>query len=223
MKRMNHFSKLGIIAIAMVTSLSLLLSGCSAASDTTNNTDIQKANINTNSNISVASEPAAEVSKSHGGAAALGSLSNDLAANPNIDPTSAPAQTSEPIPSPTPTPTPETEADPVSEPENEAPEYQEPEQAYEYNSDPDYYSEPEPETYYEPEPEPEAEEEEYYEPEPEYYDEPEEEANEEMVYVSRTGECYHSRSNCSNMKDPSYVTVSEAEAMGRRPCKKCYG
>lgn len=42
------------------------------------------------------------------------------------------------------------------------------------------------------------------------------------VYVSRTGECYHSRAGCSNMKSPMYISIDEAKNMGRRPCSKCY-
>jgi len=52
--------------------------------------------------------------------------------------------------------------------------------------------------------------------------EAQEKANEQMVWVSRTGSCYHSNPNCSNMKDPWEVPLSQAENMGRRACKKCY-
>ncbi len=45
---------------------------------------------------------------------------------------------------------------------------------------------------------------------------------ERMVWVSRTGTKYHSNPNCSNMKNPSHQTQSEAEAIGRTPCSKCY-
>jgi glucan-binding YG repeat protein len=45
---------------------------------------------------------------------------------------------------------------------------------------------------------------------------------EQMVWVSRTGTKYHSKSNCSNMKNPSHKTLSEAESLGRTPCSKCY-
>lgn len=45
---------------------------------------------------------------------------------------------------------------------------------------------------------------------------------EQMVWVSRTGTKYHSDSNCSNMKNPSHMTQSEAESLGRTPCSKCY-
>ncbi|MFT4106221.1 MAG: hypothetical protein QM657_10715 [Lacrimispora sp.] len=45
---------------------------------------------------------------------------------------------------------------------------------------------------------------------------------EKMVWKSRTGTKYHSNPNCSNMKNPSHVTQSEAEADGRTPCSKCY-
>lgn len=44
----------------------------------------------------------------------------------------------------------------------------------------------------------------------------------DMVWISRTGKKYHRNSSCSNMKNPSQVTKSEAEAMGLTPCKKCY-
>ena len=107
---------------------------------------------------------------------------------------SDPQETPSPVPSATPTPMPT--ATPV--PETEV--------AYETDSEPIY--EPEPEEYYEPEPE------EYYEPEPE--------TDEQMVYIPRTGECYHSKSTCSNMKNPNCVTLSEAIEWGYRPCKKCW-
>ena len=45
---------------------------------------------------------------------------------------------------------------------------------------------------------------------------------EQMVWVSRTGDCYHSYSGCSNMSNPWYMSLSEARIMGRRPCQKCY-
>lgn len=45
---------------------------------------------------------------------------------------------------------------------------------------------------------------------------------EQMVWVSRTGTKYHSNPNCSNMKNPAHMTQSEAEALGRTPCSKCY-
>lgn len=45
---------------------------------------------------------------------------------------------------------------------------------------------------------------------------------EKMVWVSRTGTKYHSNPNCSNMKGPAHMTQSDAEALGRTPCSKCY-
>lgn len=45
---------------------------------------------------------------------------------------------------------------------------------------------------------------------------------EQLVWVSSNGHCYHSRSSCSNMKDPWQVTLSKAKGMGKRACKKCY-
>ena len=40
------------------------------------------------------------------------------------------------------------------------------------------------------------------------------EANGQTVYVSRTGSKYHSNPNCSNMKNPSSMTMEEAQARG---------
>ena len=42
------------------------------------------------------------------------------------------------------------------------------------------------------------------------------------VQTVSTGKKYHSKSTCSNMKDPEKVTLSEAKAEGFTACKKCY-
>ena len=48
-------------------------------------------------------------------------------------------------------------------------------------------------------------------------------SDERMVWIpTNGGKKYHSHSDCSNMIDPEYVTISEAEALGFTPCKKCY-
>lgn len=41
------------------------------------------------------------------------------------------------------------------------------------------------------------------------------------VYVSRTGTKYHLKSTCSNMRNPSTMTLSQAVAAGRTACAKC--
>jgi len=43
-----------------------------------------------------------------------------------------------------------------------------------------------------------------------------------MVWIPKSGSKYHSRSGCSNMKNPSHVTKAQAEASGYTPCKKCW-
>ena len=43
------------------------------------------------------------------------------------------------------------------------------------------------------------------------------------VWVPQSGEKYHSKSTCSNMKNPSQISKSEAESKGYTPCSKCYG
>ena len=44
-----------------------------------------------------------------------------------------------------------------------------------------------------------------------------------MVWIPQSGSKYHSSPSCSNMKNPTQVTVEEAESRGYEPCKKCYG
>ena len=44
----------------------------------------------------------------------------------------------------------------------------------------------------------------------------------QMVWIPRTGSKYHSRSNCSNMRNPSQVTLDEAIALGYTKCSKCW-
>lgn len=46
---------------------------------------------------------------------------------------------------------------------------------------------------------------------------------EAMVWLSKTGKCYHNRSNCGKMKaaNAKLVTLSEAIAKGKKRCSKC--
>ena len=46
--------------------------------------------------------------------------------------------------------------------------------------------------------------------------------NTDMVWIPKSGSKYHSRSSCSNMKNPTQVSKSEAISRGYEPCKKCY-
>ncbi|MBE6738846.1 MAG: hypothetical protein E7565_00845 [Ruminococcaceae bacterium] len=41
------------------------------------------------------------------------------------------------------------------------------------------------------------------------------------VWIPQSGKKYHSKSTCSNMKNPRQVSKSEAESMGYTPCSKC--
>lgn len=45
---------------------------------------------------------------------------------------------------------------------------------------------------------------------------------ETTVWISNSGSKYHSKSSCSNMQNPTQVTIEEAQAMGYEACKKCY-
>ena len=44
----------------------------------------------------------------------------------------------------------------------------------------------------------------------------------DMVWIPNTGSKYHRSSSCSNMKNPTQVTVDYAISLGYEPCKKCY-
>lgn len=50
----------------------------------------------------------------------------------------------------------------------------------------------------------------------------EDEIDEPMVWVSKTGKCYHSKSSCSNMNDPWQIPLSKALEEHKKACKKCY-
>ena len=43
-----------------------------------------------------------------------------------------------------------------------------------------------------------------------------------MVWIPRTGSKYHSYSGCSGMRNPSYVSISDAIAWGYTACSKCW-
>lgn len=42
------------------------------------------------------------------------------------------------------------------------------------------------------------------------------------VYIPKTGKKYHSNPNCSNMKNPTQTSLSDAKSRGYTACKKCY-
>ena len=43
-----------------------------------------------------------------------------------------------------------------------------------------------------------------------------------MVWIPQSGSKYHSRSGCSNMKNPTKVTLDEAQSLGYTACKRCH-
>lgn len=44
----------------------------------------------------------------------------------------------------------------------------------------------------------------------------------QMVWVSKTGSKYHKKSSCSNMKNPSKVSLETAKSRGLTKCKICW-
>ena len=51
---------------------------------------------------------------------------------------------------------------------------------------------------------------------------PPEETTEKMVWVSSSGSKYHNNAGCSNMKNPSQITLSKAKQLGYEPCSRCH-
>ena len=43
-----------------------------------------------------------------------------------------------------------------------------------------------------------------------------------MVWIPVTGTKYHSKKSCSNMENPSQVSIEYAEQLGYEPCKRCH-
>ena len=44
----------------------------------------------------------------------------------------------------------------------------------------------------------------------------------ETVWIPQSGKKYHSRASCSNMKNPSEVSIEYAISLGYTACSKCY-
>ena len=44
----------------------------------------------------------------------------------------------------------------------------------------------------------------------------------EMVWISSTGEKYHSKASCSNMSSPRQIPLEDAKEQGYTACKKCH-
>ena len=138
--------------------------------------------------------------------------------------TAAPTVTPVPTPTPVPTSTSETAAATTTATTTTEATYA-PEPVYEPEPGYTEASETEPAVVAEPEPEPETqpETEAPYVAEPEPEPEPASNvAAEGMCYVSRSGDCSLRTSDCSNIKNPGYISIEEAEANGRRACSKCW-
>lgn len=43
-----------------------------------------------------------------------------------------------------------------------------------------------------------------------------------LVWITKSGKKYHSKSNCGSMKEPYQIELSEAIFIGLEPCKNCY-
>ena len=46
-------------------------------------------------------------------------------------------------------------------------------------------------------------------------------ATEAMVWIPNSGSKYHRKSTCSGMKNPTKVTLSQAQSMGYTSCSRC--
>lgn len=43
-----------------------------------------------------------------------------------------------------------------------------------------------------------------------------------MVWIPQSGTKYHSNPSCSGMKNPTQISITDAQSRGYEPCKKCY-
>lgn len=59
-------------------------------------------------------------------------------------------------------------------------------------------------------------------PAPAQETEPDSGDQETMVWIPQSGSKYHSDPGCSNMENPTQVTISQAQANGYTACKRCY-
>ena len=46
-------------------------------------------------------------------------------------------------------------------------------------------------------------------------------SGEPLVWIPKSGSKYHSKSTCSNMSEPTQVSLDVAKSLGFSPCKKC--
>ena len=46
--------------------------------------------------------------------------------------------------------------------------------------------------------------------------------NSDIVWTSKSGTKYHCKPDCSNMKSPNEISLTEAIAKGYEPCKRCH-
>ena len=42
-----------------------------------------------------------------------------------------------------------------------------------------------------------------------------------LVWIGDNGSCYHKNGNCASLVNMRKVTISEAESIGKRKCKRC--
>ena len=187
---MNILNFSVIISLALITSMSFILTGCSGSSNPSENIISQGITVDN----TIGSNPTEAKSNA---------LTGNLAS----------VVTSRSVPkSVTPTPFPTVVPEPVDEDDSD--EDYESEEEYISDTENDYTSDLEPVYDYD------------YDDDDYDYDDYEEDYDsdyvETMVWIPRTGHKYHSYEGCSNMKNPSYVTLDEAIDRGYTQCSKCW-
>jgi len=195
MKHSRPIKKLGIISLALITSLSFILTGCSDSSNPSEKIVSQGITVDN----TIGSSPTENKSNTlTGNLANVGTL-RSVPKSVTVTPT--------PIPTAVPDPVDEDDYDEDYESEEDYAYDSESDYEYDYDDNDDDYS---------------------YDYDYDYdyddYDDDDYDSgySDIWVWIPRTGHKYHSHDGCSNMKNPSCVTLEEAIDLGYTQCSKCW-
>ena len=180
MKRSKQIRKLEIISLALVTSLSFILTSCSGSSKPSES--IVSQGISVNSTTATYPYGSNYLNPNSG---YLANASGGSSTVKSIAQTTAPDSDDE--------------------------------DSYDYDNDNDDYEDD-----YEEEAEYDSESDYDYDDYEDDYDDDDSGYTDTLVWIPKTGHKYHSYDGCSNMKNPSCVSLEEAIDRGYTQCSKCW-